>query len=140
MLVSSLCLLTVGLLWGVTNPYIRIGSTGIERINTGSKWRNLIEELRTICKRLHYWIPFFMNQCGSVLYVWTLQRTNISIAVPVANSLSFAFTAITGYILGEQLPGKKVVTGTLLICCGSTLMIYDKLQQEQASQNIIFST
>ncbi|KAH8375341.1 hypothetical protein KR200_009939, partial [Drosophila serrata] len=134
-------LLTVGLLWGVTNPFIRLGSQGIESVkDTGSKWRNFLQEARTIGSRWRYWIPFGLNQCGSALYVWTLQSASITVAVPVANSLSFAFTAITGYALGEKLPGKKVILGTLLICCGSILMIYDKVLQEQdhQPQNITF--
>ncbi|XP_034479985.1 transmembrane protein 234 homolog isoform X2 [Drosophila innubila] len=108
MLANTLQLLAVGLLWGVTNPFIRLGSQGIECVkDTGSRYRNFIAELRMIGSRLNYWIPFGLNQCGSLLYVWTLQSANITIAVPVANSLSFVFTAITGYLLGEQIPGKS---------------------------------
>ncbi|EDW47122.1 transmembrane protein 234 homolog [Drosophila sechellia] len=130
-------LLAVGLLWGVTNPFIRLGSQGIELVeDTGSKWRNFVQEARTIGSRWRYWIPFGLNQCGSALYVWTLQRASITVAVPVANSLSFAFTAITGYALGEKLPGRKVILGTLLVCCGSILMIYDKILQEQAQHQL----
>ncbi|XP_043947932.1 transmembrane protein 234 homolog isoform X1 [Drosophila biarmipes] len=130
-------LLAVGLLWGVTNPFIRLGSQGIESVkDTGSKWRNFVQEARTIGSRWRYWIPFGLNQCGSALYVWTLQSASITVAVPVANSLSFAFTAITGYALGEKLPGRKVILGTLLICCGSILMIYDKILQEQTQQQL----
>ncbi|XP_034652726.1 transmembrane protein 234 homolog isoform X2 [Drosophila subobscura] len=129
-------LLAVGLLWGVTNPFIRLGSRGIESVkDTGSKWRNILLEVRMIGSRWRYWVPFGLNQCGSALYVWTLQSASITVAVPVANSLSFAFTAITGYALGEKLPGKKVILGTLLICCGSTLMIYEKVVQEQQQEN-----
>ncbi|KAH8280529.1 hypothetical protein KR018_009340, partial [Drosophila ironensis] len=124
-------LLAVGFLWGATNPFIRLGSKGIEAVkDTGSKWRNFLQEARTIGSRWRYWLPFGLNQCGSVLYVWTLQNASITLAVPVANSLGFAFTAITGYLLGEKVPGKKVILGTLLVCCGSTLMIYDKILQE----------
>ncbi|XP_017959110.1 transmembrane protein 234 homolog [Drosophila navojoa] len=140
MLLTTLQLLTVGLLWGVTNPFIRLGSQGIENVkDTGSRYQNFLAELRMIGSRLHYWIPFGLNQCGSLLYVWTLRSANITIAVPLANSLSFAFTAITGYLIGEQLPGKKIIIGTVLICCGSILMIYDKLIQEQQMQSIEFN-
>ncbi|XP_023159998.2 transmembrane protein 234 homolog isoform X2 [Drosophila hydei] len=132
MLSTALQLLAVGLLWGVTNPFIRLGSKGIETVkDTGSRYRNFLSELRMIGSRLHYWVPFGLNQCGSLLYVWTLRSANITIAVPLANSLSFAFTAITGYLL-------EIIIGTLLICCGSILMIYDKLLQEQQMQSITF--
>jgi len=99
-------------LWGVTNPFIRLGSQGIESVrDTGSKWRNFVQEACTIGSRWRYWIPFGLNQCGSALYVWTLQSASITVAVPVANSLSFAFTAITGYALGEKLPGRSKWNG-----------------------------
>ncbi|XP_067627429.1 transmembrane protein 234 homolog [Eurosta solidaginis] len=131
MLKTFLSLLGVGLLWGATNPFIRRGSTGIANVNTGSRWRNLWLELCMIGTRLQYWIPFLLNQLGSILYVWTLQYTNITIAVPVANSLSFAFTAITGYLLGEKLPGKSLIIGTVLVSFGSSLMLYDKMRSER---------
>lgn len=102
-----MCLVCVGLLWGCTNPFIRLGSEGIDKINTGSSSKNMLLELKTIAGRLKYWLPFLLNQLGSVLYVWTLQFCNIIVAVPVANSLTFAFTAITGYLLGEKIPGKS---------------------------------
>lgn len=119
------------MLWGATNPFIRLGSTGIDTINTNSIWHNLWMELCMVGSRLNYWIPFILNQLGSVLYVWTLQHTNITLAVPIANSLSFAFTAVTGYFLGERLPGKSVLIGTLMVCFGSSLMLYDKVGREQ---------
>lgn len=49
-------------------------------------------------------IPFIVNQLGSVMYFIALQNIDISLALPVANSLTFVFTAIVGWILGEELP------------------------------------
>ncbi|XP_075168820.1 transmembrane protein 234 homolog [Haematobia irritans] len=127
---NTLSLICVGLLWGCTNPFIRLGSEGIEKINTGSSSKNLWLEMKTIALRLKYWIPFVLNQSGSVLYVWTLQTSNIIVAVPVANSLTFAFTALTGYLLGEKIPGKNVIIGSLLVCLGSSIMLYDQTLRE----------
>lgn len=56
---------------------------------------------------LQYMLPFLFNQCGSVLYFLTLQDTDISLAVPVSNSLTFIFTAITGWFLGEEKTHKS---------------------------------
>ncbi|KNC21682.1 hypothetical protein FF38_09797 [Lucilia cuprina] len=89
--------------------------------------------MKTIIWRLKYWIPFLLNQSGSVLYVWTLQTCNITVAVPVANSLTFAFTAITGYMLGEKIPGKNIIVGTLLVCIGSSFMLYDQVIRETSN-------
>lgn len=48
-----------------------------------------------------------LNQSGSVLYFFTLQNVDLSLAVPVTNSLTFVFTALVGWILGEKLPSKR---------------------------------
>ncbi|KAM7343623.1 transmembrane protein 234 homolog [Cochliomyia hominivorax] len=133
MFVNILSLIAVGLLWGCTNPFIKRGSQGIEKINTDSTAKNFWLEIKTLALRLKYWIPFLFNQSGSVLYVWTLQSCNITAAVPVANSLTFAFTAITGYWLGEKIPGKNVIVGTILVCIGSSLMLYDQVIKETSN-------
>lgn len=49
-----------------------------------------------------YLIPFLINQIGSVIFIFVLQNADISLAVPVTNSLTFLFTAITGWFLGEK--------------------------------------
>lgn len=48
-----------------------------------------------------------LNQLGSIVYIFALQNIDLTIAVPVANSLTFVFTAISGWILGEKLPRKS---------------------------------
>lgn len=48
-----------------------------------------------------------LNQFGSIVYVIALQNIDLTISVPVANSLTFVFTAISGWILGEKLPKKS---------------------------------
>ncbi|XP_055906572.1 transmembrane protein 234 homolog [Eupeodes corollae] len=136
MLTSILSLVGVGFLWGATNPFIRIGSKGIQNINTGSRIQNFIQEVRLIGSRLGYWIPFLLNQLGSVLYVYTLQSASISVAVPIANSLSFAFTAVVGYLLGEKIPGKNVIIGTVLVTLGTSMIIYDKLKEQSMKVDI----
>ncbi|XP_065368025.1 transmembrane protein 234 homolog [Calliphora vicina] len=133
MFFNILSLIAVGILWGCTNPFIKLGSQGIEQINTGSSAKNIWLELKTIALRLKYWVPFLLNQSGSVLYVWTLQSCNITVAVPVANSLTFAFTAITGYMLGERIPGKNIIIGTLLVCVGSSFMLYDQVIRQTSN-------
>lgn len=48
-----------------------------------------------------------LNQLGSIIYIIVLQNIDLTISVPVANSLTFVFTAISGWILGEKLPRKS---------------------------------
>lgn len=48
-----------------------------------------------------------LNQIGSLVYFLTLQSSDISLAVPIANSLSFVFTTIAGIALKEKIPGRS---------------------------------
>lgn len=52
-----------------------------------------------------------LNQLGSVIYYLTLTNADITLAVPVANSLSFVFTAISGWFIEKELPkpGKNTI-------------------------------
>ena len=58
------------------------------------------------CLNIHlqYVVPMIVNQLGSVIYFFTLQGVDLSIAVPVTNSLTFVFTAIVGIFLKEDPP------------------------------------
>ncbi|KAK3710164.1 hypothetical protein QZH41_010554, partial [Actinostola sp. cb2023] len=49
-----------------------------------------------------YMIPFLLNQSGSVLFYLTLASADLSLAVPITNSLTFLFTILTGKLLGEE--------------------------------------
>lgn len=64
----------------------------------------LFQLLLQLYYTLSHWqfiVPFILNQSGSVVYVYLLGSTEISMAVPICNSLTFVFTAITAHILGE---------------------------------------
>lgn len=56
-----------------------------------------------------------LNQLGSIVYLIALQNIDLTISVPVANSLTFVFTAISGWILGESLPQKSNLIDKLSI-------------------------
>lgn len=51
---------------------------------------------------LQYLIPFLLNQCGSVVYYLTLASADLSVAVPITNSLTMIITTLTGKLLGED--------------------------------------
>jgi multidrug transporter EmrE-like cation transporter len=99
---NVIALVTVAFLWGGTNPLIKRGSQGVEKIKGNSKFQQWLLEMKFLITRWQYIVPFAMNQSGSVLYVLTLQDTDLSLAVPLANGLSFVFTAIVARLLNEQ--------------------------------------
>ncbi|NXC43183.1 TM234 protein, partial [Penelope pileata] len=68
-------------------------------------------------------VPFLLNQCGSLLFYLTLASTDLSLAVPLCNSLALIFTLLTGRILGEDIGGKRAVAGMLLTILGVALCV-----------------
>ncbi|NXT96651.1 TM234 protein, partial [Anhinga rufa] len=68
-------------------------------------------------------VPFLLNQGGSLLFYLTLASTDLSLAVPLCNSLALIVTLVTGRILGEDIGGKRAVAGMLLTVLGVTLCI-----------------
>ncbi|ETO29594.1 hypothetical protein RFI_07526 [Reticulomyxa filosa] len=125
-------LLVVSLFWGCTNPLMRESTkTHVKQQtavpNTQDRTNMLaffVAHLSQMIKFLSNWkfsIPFLLNQCGSVIYLWSLGSLNISIAVPVCTALTALFTAITALVLGEQLLTKTVIKAMICITIGTIL-------------------
>ncbi|XP_072830984.1 transmembrane protein 234 isoform X3 [Vicugna pacos] len=62
--------------------------------------------MKALFLNAEYLMPFFLNQCGSLLYYLTLASTDLTLAVPISNSLAIVFTLIVGKVLGEDIGGK----------------------------------
>ncbi|XP_075223338.1 transmembrane protein 234 homolog isoform X1 [Lycorma delicatula] len=154
-------LILIAFLWGGTNPFIKKGSQGIERI--GEKEQNiikkLVKELEFLFLNWKYVLPFGLNQCGSVLFFFVLQNydldtrqwilvyfgvgvqltthLDLNIIVPVTNSLSYAFTSLVGCLIGESTPNKRTILGLLLITVGTTCFILSKPQVIDCNNNCV---
>lgn len=117
----------VGILWGATNPLIKRGSDGIDAIKANTKHLRMIDEILFLITRWQYVVPFLANQSGSLLYVYALQNSELSIAVPIANSCTFLFTALMAILLGEQIPNVKSFIGIIMIAVGVAICIASKM-------------
>jgi len=63
-----------------------------------------------------------------VLFVFVLlNRTELSIAVPLTNGLTFLFTSIAGQLLGEHAASINTYIGMACVLCGLALCLADKL-------------
>uniref|UniRef100_H0YT25 Transmembrane protein 234 n=1 Tax=Taeniopygia guttata TaxID=59729 RepID=H0YT25_TAEGU len=114
---QALSLALVAALWGTTGPWLRAGAE--ERRGP----RGLLEELRLLGLNRRFLLPFLLNQAGSLLFYLTLASTDLSLAVPLCNSLALIVTLVTGKILGEDIGGKRAVAGMLLTMLGVSLCL-----------------
>ncbi|CAN9502059.1 unnamed protein product [Ophioblennius macclurei] len=116
-------LLLVSLLWGCTNPFLRAGSEGLECVREPNRVAQLLAEVKFLLLNIQYMVPFLLNQSGSLVFYYTLSSTDLSLAVPVTNSLTFIWTLLTGRLLGEEFGGKQAVLGMFLTMAGITLCV-----------------
>ncbi|XP_035666364.1 transmembrane protein 234-like isoform X2 [Branchiostoma floridae] len=119
-------LAVVSVFWGATNPLLKRGSVGIEKIKKDSAILQFFAELQFMVFNIKYLVPFIINQCGSVVYYLTLASADISLAVPITNSLTFLFTTLTGSLLGEKVGNRDTVLGMVLVLFGVFLCVLDK--------------
>ena len=107
----------VGAFWGCTNPLLRQGSLAAAAVGpdttTPNSWTHQLRKLRHV----RVWMPYAVNQIGSLLFNLTLAQTELSLAVPVANALALVFSVLTTILIGEPLyqPVKTVIGASLVV-------------------------
>ncbi|XP_076841821.1 transmembrane protein 234 [Brachyhypopomus gauderio] len=131
--VETLTLIVVAALWGATNPLLKKGSEGLEQVRKGNKVSQFLAEVKFLILNIKYLLPFLLNQSGSVMFYLTLATTELSLAVPVVNSLSFLFTMLAGKLLGEDFGGKRAVLGMLLTMVGVTMCVVSSISEAGAT-------
>ncbi|CAB3244921.1 unnamed protein product [Arctia plantaginis] len=120
-------LVLTGLFWGCTNPFIRQGTKGLRDVTATTRLGQAWAEITFLLGNWKYVLPWLVNQAGSLVYLAAVRRAPLSVAVPTANSLAFAFTAITGATVGAEEPlDRWSVLGIVLIMGGTALCCYDK--------------
>ncbi|XP_064254727.1 transmembrane protein 234 isoform X3 [Passer domesticus] len=119
---QALALALAAALWGGSGPFLRAAAAAEEPRGRG-RLRQLLAELRRLCLDRRHLVPVLLNQAGSLLFYLTLASTDLSLAVPLCNSLALVVTLVTGKILGEDIGGKRAVAGMLLTMLGVSLCL-----------------
>ncbi|KAI9469215.1 hypothetical protein BX667DRAFT_473305 [Coemansia mojavensis] len=109
--------------WGLTNPFIKRGSEGIEKIKKDTWLAQTLAEAWFLFTSWKYILPLAINLSGSAVYYYTLSSADITIAVPITNSLALVFTVLGGTLIGEKRPTRKEIIGMLCIVLGVGLCV-----------------
>eukprot|EP01125_Pyxidicula_operculata_P017618 TRINITY_DN6190_c0_g1_i1.p1 TRINITY_DN6190_c0_g1~~TRINITY_DN6190_c0_g1_i1.p1 ORF type:complete len:131 (+),score=12.06 TRINITY_DN6190_c0_g1_i1:53-445(+) len=121
---NYLPLLGVALLWGTSNPFMKRGSKGITEIQkTNSQILNFFLEFKFLFLQPLYVLAFLVNICGSVLFYYSMSNQDISIVVPISNSLTFLITTITSKLLGEEGINNYTYVGMIFVLLGVSLCV-----------------
>lgn len=113
--------LLVGISWGFTTPFLRIAAVEEERkrSNQASQiskedgnrpWAHrkavaLYTAVLDLLRRPGYSIPLALNLAGGIWFFLLVGQAELSLTVPITNSLAFLFT-----VLGEWWAEGKVIT------------------------------
>lgn len=118
-------LVVVGAFWGCTNPLLLRGSHQIDTIekekSAGNKTSTLLDQL-TKFRHVAVWLPYIINQCGSLVFYLTLSQSGLSLAGPACNALALVFSVATSWYIGESIHRPyQTVLGAGLIIVGVTI-------------------
>uniref|UniRef100_A0A7N4P3F0 Transmembrane protein 234 n=1 Tax=Sarcophilus harrisii TaxID=9305 RepID=A0A7N4P3F0_SARHA len=116
-------LVLVALLWGGSNPLLKRAAGTLVPAQEGNWLQQLLQETKYLFFSYQYLVPLCLNQCGSLVYYLTLASTDLSLAVPISNSLALVVTLVVGKFLGEDIGGKWPALGMVFTISGIMLCI-----------------
>ncbi|PHH76308.1 hypothetical protein CDD80_1650 [Ophiocordyceps camponoti-rufipedis] len=112
-----LSFILVGLAWGLTTPFIRRAALRRQPRpalpSDASRGRRLAACCLSVVDFVRdprYALPLLLNLSGSVWFFLLVGRAELSLTVPIVNTLAFLFT-----VLGEWLVEGKVVSKRQLL-------------------------
>ncbi|OAK93768.1 hypothetical protein IQ06DRAFT_321449 [Phaeosphaeriaceae sp. SRC1lsM3a] len=129
--------LMVGACWGLTTPFMRSAALNYTPREHPALRNPDISWLRQrvlgiwfavigVLSRPAYAVPLLLNVTGSVWFFILIGQAELSLTVPITNSLAFLFT-----VLGEWWAEKKVISrdtwiGMALVLGGIALCVHSK--------------
>jgi len=128
---SGFWLTLVGILWGCSNPLMKLGSEGITKFSNQNQNHNsvvkIILEFWYLFTRWQYVIPFLINMIGSVIFFYSLSQLDLSLVGPICNSLTFLFTTITSrFLFPTEKITKQMLLGMLFVVIGVAICVKSK--------------
>jgi hypothetical protein len=134
--VDFLSMMLVGALWGCTNPLLRKGSVEATSSPTDSKNgenkpKTVLESFLKTFFDVKVWLPYVLNQSGSLVFYVLLAKSDISMAVPICNAMALLFSFATSSFLGEPIKNvHRTALGASLILVGVTICVSSQEQEE----------
>lgn len=116
-------------LWGATNPLLKRYSEGFaateQNTNETDEKGGALRDIMFLLKRPKYLITQATNLSGTVVFFYSLQTTDVSIAAVVANALTLAITCIVSAMIGDSVLSLKGIVGICLVMIGLGFCTYE---------------
>ncbi|OCT52816.1 hypothetical protein CLCR_10854 [Cladophialophora carrionii] len=132
-----LSFLLVGVCWGFTTPFIRKAAVNYtapshqSMTDPNRSWisRQIAKAFFTVLGLLRspgYAIPLVMNLTGSIWFFLLVGQAELSLTVPITNSLAFLFTVLGEWYAEGKLISRDTWLGMVLVCGGIGLCVWSK--------------
>ncbi|EGX95893.1 integral membrane protein [Cordyceps militaris CM01] len=131
-----LSFLLVGIAWGGTTPFIRRAAQShkppphpiLDETAAGLR-RSLYAALFAVVDLLRnprYAVPLLINLTGSVWFFLLIGQAELSLTVPIVNTLAFLFTVLGEWLVEGKVISRDTGAGMLLSLVGIALCVYSK--------------
>lgn len=128
---EALSLVLVGAFWGCTNPFMRKGFVETKQTTTSTAGDDGHHDndynagsIKSLVN-IKVWLPYIINQCGSLLYYKTLASSNLTLSVPICNATAMVFSSITSALLGERVNQPwRAAFGVMLVLVGVAICMH----------------
>ncbi|GAB1315204.1 Integral membrane protein [Madurella fahalii] len=134
-----LSFLLVGLAWGLTTPFIRRAAKDhrppphpvLERPAVQQSWwrRRLYAGVLAVVDLLRnprYAVPLVLNLTGSVWFFLLIGKAELSLTVPIVNTLAFLFTVVGEWWVEGKVISRDTMIGMVLSVGGIALCVHSK--------------
>ncbi|KAJ9141766.1 Integral membrane protein [Pleurostoma richardsiae] len=131
--------LLVGLAWGFTTPFIRraarehhppphpvLESAAVTRSWLKTRAYRAFFAVVDLLRNPRYAVPLLINLTGSVWFFILIGNAELSLTVPIVNTLAFLFTVVGDWWVENKVISRSTLMGMILSLCGIGLCVHSK--------------
>ncbi|KAI9048567.1 hypothetical protein LZ554_007400 [Drepanopeziza brunnea f. sp. 'monogermtubi'] len=131
--------LMIGIAWGFTTPFIRkaarthsppphpiLDSPAVRDSWVKSKVYGAFFGVIDLLRNPRYALPLVINLTGSVWFFLLIGKAELSLTVPITNSLAFLFTVLGDWYVDRKVISRDTWIGMALSLAGIALCVQSK--------------
>ncbi|KAK4104466.1 hypothetical protein N658DRAFT_492566 [Parathielavia hyrcaniae] len=134
-----LSFLLVGLAWGLTTPFIRaaardhrppphpvLASESVRRSPWKRRVLGALFAVADLLRNPRYAVPLVLNLTGSVWFFLLVGKAELSLTVPIVNTVAFLFTVIGEWWVEGKVISRDTMLGMVLSVAGIAVCVHSK--------------
>ncbi|KAK0388265.1 hypothetical protein NLU13_4510 [Sarocladium strictum] len=134
-----LSFILVGIAWGLTTPFIRraarthtppphavLDSPAVKASWLRSKLYGAFFAVVDLLRNPRYAVPLLLNLTGSVWFFLLIGQAELSLTVPIVNTMAFLFTVLGEWYVEGKVISRDTGIGMLLSLAGIALCVQSK--------------